>query len=51
METNIVAVERLKEYAETEQEAEWYREDIPEEKRFKPNDGHIEFKKYSTRYR
>ena len=36
---------------ETEQEAEWYREDIPEEKRFKPNDGHIEFKKYSTRYR
>ena len=51
METNIVAVERLKEYAETEQEAEWHRENVSEENRFDPPKGHIEFKKYSPRYR
>jgi ABC-type multidrug transport system fused ATPase/permease subunit len=50
METNIVAVERVKEYAETPQEAvaiipsnrptpEW------------PADGHVRFDHYSTRYR
>ena len=46
-----MAVERLKEYAETEQEAEWYRDDVPKEKRFSPDTGKIEFINYSTRYR
>ena len=50
IESNIVAAERLKEYAETETEADWKKEDvsIPEEW---PQKGNIEFSGYSMRYR
>lgn len=50
VETNIVAVERIKEYTETTQEAEW---EIPEKKppEYWPEQGVVEFNKYSTRYR
>ncbi|XP_042861563.1 multidrug resistance-associated protein 1-like isoform X1 [Penaeus japonicus] len=50
VETNIVAVERIKEYTETTQEAEW---EIPMKKPEKdwPQHGVVKFNKYSTRYR
>ncbi|XP_063605857.1 multidrug resistance-associated protein 1-like [Penaeus indicus] len=50
VETNIVAVERIKEYTETTQEAEW---EIPAKKPQKdwPERGVVKFNKYSTRYR
>ncbi|ODM89209.1 Multidrug resistance-associated protein 1 [Orchesella cincta] len=50
VETNIVAVERIKEYSETPQEAEW---EIPERKPDKewPEKGLITFDHYQTRYR
>lgn len=50
VETNIVAVERIKEYSETPQEAEW---DIPERKPDPkwPQQGLITFDRYQTRYR
>ena len=50
VETNIVAVERVKEYTETEQEAPW---EIPTKKPAShwPDMGAIKFHKYSTRYR
>ncbi|KAK7067583.1 Canalicular multispecific organic anion transporter 1, partial [Halocaridina rubra] len=50
VETNIVAVERIKEYTETPQEAAW---DNPSNKPNKewPEKGVVLFNKYSTRYR
>ncbi|KAK8748976.1 hypothetical protein OTU49_015623, partial [Cherax quadricarinatus] len=50
VETNIVAVERIKEYSETPQEAPW---EIPSNKPHQewPEAGVVEFNKYSTRYR
>nr|XP_045608210.1 multidrug resistance-associated protein 1-like isoform X2 [Procambarus clarkii] len=50
VEINIVAVERIKEYTETPQEAPW---DIPSNKPHKewPEAGVVEFNQYSTRYR
>lgn len=50
VETNIVAVERIKEYSETPQEAEW---EIPERKPNSrwPDQGMITFDRYQTRYR
>ena len=50
VETNIVAVERIKEYCETTSEALW---DIPEKKPKKnwPQEGNISFQGYQTRYR
>ncbi|XP_065338923.1 multidrug resistance-associated protein 1 isoform X7 [Cloeon dipterum] len=50
VETNIVAVERIKEYGETKQEAAW---DIPETKPPKewPQEGNVVFKDYQVRYR
>ncbi|XP_067317476.1 multidrug resistance-associated protein 1-like isoform X2 [Anolis sagrei] len=50
METNIVAVERVKEYSEKEQEAEWRLPgaSIPEGW---PLEGRVEFRGYSLRYR
>ncbi|XP_070185918.1 multidrug resistance-associated protein 1-like isoform X2 [Littorina saxatilis] len=50
LETNIVAVERVKEYTEAPTEAPW---EIPEKKPDPawPQDGVIEFKDYQTRYR
>eukprot|EP00095_Tigriopus_kingsejongensis_P003830 maker-scaffold2698_size13172-snap-gene-0.3 protein:Tk03830 transcript:maker-scaffold2698_size13172-snap-gene-0.3-mRNA-1 annotation:"multidrug resistance-associated protein 1 isoform x4" len=50
VETNIVAVERVKEYTLTlEQEAEWELPNKPEEDW--PQSGEVEFQKYGMRYR
>nr|CAH7765033.1 unnamed protein product [Callosobruchus chinensis] len=50
VETNIVAVERIKEYAEAPQEAAWI---IPEKTPPSqwPDQGAVEFKNYAVRYR
>uniref|UniRef100_V5I844 ABC-type glutathione-S-conjugate transporter n=1 Tax=Anoplophora glabripennis TaxID=217634 RepID=V5I844_ANOGL len=50
VETNIVAVERIKEYGETTQEAPW---ELPNKNvsAVWPEQGSIEFKKYAVRYR
>ena len=50
VETNVVAVERLKEYTDLEKEAEWNIE-ATSPKADWPREGRIEFKNYSTRYR
>ncbi|XP_063585006.1 multidrug resistance-associated protein 1-like isoform X1 [Penaeus indicus] len=50
VETNIVAVERIKEYTETEQEAPWEIQGNKPRKEW-PDEGVVEFSKYSTRYR
>ncbi len=50
VETNIVAVERLKEYSDTPKEAEWNLEETKPKENW-PNEGRIEFKAYSSRYR
>ncbi len=50
VETNIVAVERLKEYTDLEKEADWTIEATSPKSNW-PNEGKIEFKNYSTRYR
>lgn len=50
LETNIVSIERLKEYSELETEAAW---EVAEKKPPKewPQKGEIRFDHYSTRYR
>ncbi|GJQ88500.1 hypothetical protein Trydic_g10000, partial [Trypoxylus dichotomus] len=50
VETNIVAVERIKEYGEVEQEAPW---EIPNKQPREswPDNGMVEFKNYAVRYR
>ncbi|CAD6208432.1 GSCOCT00003444001.2-RA-CDS [Cotesia congregata] len=50
VETNIVAVERIKEYGETPQEAPW---EIPSTAPPKdwPSEGRVEFRDYKVRYR
>lgn len=50
VETNIVAVERIKEYAETEQEAAWNlpNENVPKNW---PEKGQVQFKNFEVRYR
>ncbi|XP_053528129.1 multidrug resistance-associated protein 1 isoform X1 [Artibeus jamaicensis] len=50
METNIVAVERLKEYSETEKEAPWRIEEMAPSSTW-PQVGEVEFRDYSLRYR
>ena len=50
VETNIVAVERLKEYSDTPKEAEWNLEETKPKENW-PSEGRIEFKGYSSRYR
>ena len=50
VETNIVAVERLKEYSESKTEASWSKEDTNPAVNW-PSEGKIEVKGYSTRYR
>uniref|UniRef100_F1KS39 Multidrug resistance-associated protein 1 n=1 Tax=Ascaris suum TaxID=6253 RepID=F1KS39_ASCSU len=50
LETNIVAVERVKEYAETPTEAEWRIDGVTIPKGW-PKNGAIELHEYSTRYR
>lgn len=50
VETNIVAVERIKEYAETQQEAPWQlpNENVPTDW---PQKGQVEFRNFDVRYR
>ena len=50
VESNIVAVERIKEYAEVEQEAAW---DVPDQKPDPawPTKGQVKMEAYATRYR
>ncbi|XP_063082692.1 multidrug resistance-associated protein 1 isoform X2 [Cavia porcellus] len=50
METNIVAVERLKEYSETEKEAAWQIQDTAPPSTW-PEVGRVEFRDYGLRYR
>ncbi|NXN35985.1 MRP1 protein, partial [Rhinoptilus africanus] len=50
LETNIVAVERVKEYAEMEKEAEWIIEQTAPESTW-PEEGKVEFRGYGLRYR
>ncbi|XP_017782317.1 PREDICTED: multidrug resistance-associated protein 1 isoform X1 [Nicrophorus vespilloides] len=50
VETNIVAVERIKEYGETAQEAPWEIENKTPSSLW-PETGSVEFKDYSVRYR
>ncbi|NP_001002971.1 multidrug resistance-associated protein 1 isoform X1 [Canis lupus baileyi] len=50
METNIVAVERLKEYSETEKEAPWQIQEMAPPSTW-PQVGRVEFRDYGLRYR
>lgn len=50
VETNIVAVERLKEYTDLKKEADWSIESTKPDPDW-PKEGQIQFKGYSTRYR
>ena len=50
VETNIVAVERLKEYSESKTEDDWIKDDSKPEEGW-PSEGKIEVQEYSTRYR
>ncbi|GAB6029961.1 hypothetical protein CHUAL_005656 [Chamberlinius hualienensis] len=50
LETNIVAVERMKEYAITPTEASWNIESNQPPPQW-PQEGVVQFKKYTTRYR
>lgn len=51
LETNIVSVERVMEYAETETEAEWKSEPGMEPPQNWPSEGRIVMRNFSTRYR
>nr|XP_048721612.1 multidrug resistance-associated protein 1 isoform X1 [Caretta caretta] len=50
METNIVAVERVKEYSEMEKEAPWCTEQTAPPNNW-PHEGKVEFRGYGLRYR
>uniref|UniRef100_A0A8D0UJG5 Multidrug resistance-associated protein 1 n=2 Tax=Sus scrofa TaxID=9823 RepID=A0A8D0UJG5_PIG len=50
METNIVAVERLKEYSDTEKEAPWRIPEVAPPSTW-PQVGRVEFRDYGLRYR
>ncbi|KAF2361957.1 ABC transporter-like [Trinorchestia longiramus] len=50
VETNIVSVERVKEYSETPQEAPWEVQQNKPQKDW-PEEGVVKFSKFSTRYR
>lgn len=50
VETNIVAVERIKEYGETPQEAPWDKPETDPPKEW-PSRGSVEFRDYKVRYR
>ena len=48
VETNIVAVERIKEYAEITQEADWDKEEMKPPRDW-PQTGSIQFRNYGMR--
>ncbi|OQV17406.1 Multidrug resistance-associated protein 1 [Hypsibius exemplaris] len=50
LESNLVSVERIKEYTEVEQEADWINPNRRPEKNW-PERGQIKFENYQTRYR
>ena len=50
VETNIVAVERLKEYTESKTEAEWENVETKPKENW-PTEGNISVQEYSTKYR
>lgn len=50
VETNIVAVERIKEYGETTQEASWKNPEYTPPKEW-PSNGRVDFKDFKVRYR
>ncbi|XP_024869611.1 multidrug resistance-associated protein 1 isoform X1 [Temnothorax curvispinosus] len=50
VETNIVAVERIKEYSETAQEAPWKNTEYTPPKEW-PKHGRVDFKNFKVRYR
>lgn len=50
LETNVVAVERVKEYAEKEKEAEWTLKQAAPPSSW-PHEGRVEFRNYGLRYR
>ncbi|XP_033149992.1 LOW QUALITY PROTEIN: multidrug resistance-associated protein 1 [Drosophila busckii] len=51
IETNIVSVERIKEYGETKQEAAWELEEDKKKPRNWPEQGRVEFQNFQVRYR
>ncbi|XP_064537337.1 multidrug resistance-associated protein 1 isoform X6 [Drosophila montana] len=51
IETNIVSVERIKEYGETKQEAAWELDEDKKKPKNWPEDGRVEFKDFQVRYR
>ncbi|CAD6187548.1 unnamed protein product [Caenorhabditis auriculariae] len=51
LETNIVSVERVKEYSETPSEASWHADEQRKPPSDWPTQGCIKLKNYSTRYR
>ncbi|XP_017047283.1 multidrug resistance-associated protein 1 isoform X18 [Drosophila ficusphila] len=51
IETNIVSVERIKEYGETKQEAPWELEQDKTKPKNWPQEGRVEFQNFQVRYR
>ncbi|XP_034128604.1 multidrug resistance-associated protein 1 isoform X16 [Drosophila guanche] len=51
IETNIVSVERIKEYGETKQEAAWELEQDKNKPQHWPEEGRVEFQNFQVRYR
>lgn len=51
IETNIVSVERIKEYGETKQEAAWELEQDKSKPKNWPEEGRVEFQNFQVRYR
>nr|NP_995691.1 Multidrug-Resistance like protein 1, isoform K [Drosophila melanogaster]AAS64695.1 Multidrug-Resistance like protein 1, isoform K [Drosophila melanogaster] len=51
IETNIVSVERIKEYGETKQEAPWELEQDKNKPKNWPQEGRVEFQNFQVRYR
>ena len=50
LETDCVAIERVMEYTETEQEAPWNNNDVAIDEKW-PDKGSVQFEQYQTRYR
>ena len=50
LETNVVSVERVKEYSETPQEAPWYIDETKPPRTWPP-EGKVAFENFKVRYR